>query len=272
MRPFRRVARLLEICMLPILAACSSGGGSSSIVPQAASQALPTALRGQTYQALGVHYDLNAAPGFSGAGPATVTTSAAGTSFQLSVNGVVDSGAQVIFNQSQTLPPPGSSVSGTLNWPTQNASLSHMAFGEWNTNTTGLQNSPVGGFFAFGNATLGTAIPTTGTATYAGRWQGLSNGIAFATRIDGPITGTALFTNRTVGLSALDSTGLLRFAGTLSYAAGVNSLSGPIANGTLTGSATAQFFGPVAQELGGVFRLTQGSGTPQLIGSFGMKQ
>lgn len=266
MRPFRRFA----VYLLPALAACASGGDDapSSLLPQA----LPPALRGQTYQAMGVHYNTLASGGFSGAGPATVTTSASGTSFQLSVNGVLDGGGQVSFNQSLTLPNPGSTFAGTLIWPTQNASLSHMAFGEWNTNTSGLGNSPVGGFFAFGNATPGPAIPTTGSATYTGTWQGLPNGILFATRIDGPITGTALFTNRTVGLSALDSTGLLRFAGTLSYAAGVNSLSGPIANGSLTGSATAQFFGPVAQELGGVFRLTQGSGTPQLIGSFGMKQ
>lgn len=270
MRPFRRFVILL----IPTLAACSSGGGGSSIVPQPAAQALPPAMRSQTYQALGVHYNTDATTGFSGAGPATVTTAAAGTSFQLLVNGVLDSGAQVNFNQSLTLPPPGSSVSGALNWPTQNASLSHMAFGEWNANTTGLQNSPVGGFFAFGNATPGTAIPTTGSATYTGRWQGLSNGVASSTRIDGPITGSALFSNRTVGLSALDSAGLLRFSGTLSYAAGVNSLSGSIANGSgsQTGSATAQFFGPSAQELGGVFRLINGSGTPQLIGSFGMKQ
>jgi transferrin binding protein len=269
MRPFRRFV----IILIPTLAACSSGGGGSSIVPQPAAQALPPAMRSQTYQALGVHYDTQATTGFSGAGPATVTTSAAGTSFQLTVNDFVDSGAQVSFNQTLTLPPPGSSVSGALNWPTQNASLSHMAYGEWNANTTGLQNSPVGGFFAFGNATPGASIPTTGSATYTGRWQGLSNGIA-STRIDGPITGSALFSNRTVGLSALDSAGLLRFSGTLSYAAGVNSLSGPISNGSgnLTGSATAQFFGPNAQELGGVFRLINGGGTPQLIGSFGMKQ
>jgi transferrin binding protein len=270
MRPLRRFA----IVLVPTLAACSSGGGSSTIQPQGAAQALPSAMRAQTYQALGVHYNTQSTPGFSGTGPATVTTSADGTSFQLLVNGILDSGAQVSFNQSLTLPPPGSSVSGALNWPTQNASLSHMAYGEWNANTTGLQNSPVGGFFAFGNATPGASIPTTGSATYTGRWQGLSNGVLSATRIDGPITGTALFTARTVGLSALDSTGAFRFGGTLSYAAGVNSLSGPIANGTgnLTGSASAQFFGPNAQELGGVFRLINGGGTPQLIGSFGMKQ
>ena len=65
--------------------------------------------------------------------------------------------------------------------------------------------------------------------------------------------------------------------GALSYAAGKNTLTGTLrtGNGLLSGSATARFYGPAAQEFGGVFTLTGpqvngGSETPvRFIGGFG---
>jgi hypothetical protein len=59
----------------------------------------------------------------------------------------------------------------------------------------------------------------------------------------------------------------------LSYAQGVNSFSGGLttANGALNGQGTGRFYGPSAQEIGGVYSLS-GSGLSRLIGGFGGKR
>jgi hypothetical protein len=65
-------------------------------------------------------------------------------------------------------------------------------------------------------------------------------------------------------------------SGVLTYAAGQNALTGTLttANGRLSGTANAQFFGPIAQEIGGLFALSPAAQTSveRLIGGFGAKR
>jgi hypothetical protein len=73
----------------------------------------------------------------------------------------------------------------------------------------------------------------------------------------------------------------MNMTGTLTYAAGTNSISGTVTTpgGTasgitvsaLSGSINARFYGPTAQEIGGTFGLT-GAGLEVYGGSFGGKR
>ncbi len=65
----------------------------------------------------------------------------------------------------------------------------------------------------------------------------------------------------------------LDVTGTLTYVDGVNSFSGNItangATGGMTGTSTGQFYGPAAQELGGVFSLTGDNSLEHYSGAYG---
>jgi len=60
----------------------------------------------------------------------------------------------------------------------------------------------------------------------------------------------------------------------LSYTAGTNSFAGDVTNGgSLSGTSTGRFYGPSAEELGGVFILQAGSGIPETYGgAYGAKK
>jgi hypothetical protein len=81
---------------------------------------------------------------------------------------------------------------------------------------------------------------------------------------------------RQVGLTAPSSGGVLNtgldFTGTLTYAAGTNAFSGPVntTGSTMTGNTTGRFYGPNAEEMGGVYSLGGSAGT--MIGGFGGKR
>ncbi|HET9463099.1 MAG TPA: transferrin-binding protein-like solute binding protein, partial [Thiobacillus sp.] len=60
----------------------------------------------------------------------------------------------------------------------------------------------------------------------------------------------------------------LNLTGTLTYAPGTNSFAGTVTSATLTGDSTGQFYGPNAEELGGVFFL-KGAGVETYAGAYG---
>ncbi|MCW5620010.1 MAG: transferrin-binding protein-like solute binding protein [Burkholderiales bacterium] len=61
-----------------------------------------------------------------------------------------------------------------------------------------------------------------------------------------------------------------KFSGTLIYAAGTNRFDGAVssADAQLSGNASGRFYGPAAQEIGGIYHL-QGAGLEMMMGSFG---
>jgi hypothetical protein len=64
----------------------------------------------------------------------------------------------------------------------------------------------------------------------------------------------------------------LNLAGTFTYSAGTNQFSGSLTtqNTFLAGSGTGRFYGPNAQEIGGVYSLTGSGGS--MLGAFGGKR
>ena len=99
------------------------------------------------------------------------------------------------------------------------------------------------------------------------------------------MTANADFTNRSIGFATsntqvtdLSGTTIgpnlgLNLSGNLTYSAGTNQFSGPVSTTSpaLSGTATGQFYGPTANEIGGTYGLT-GSGVSGMLGAFGGKR
>jgi C-lobe and N-lobe beta barrels of Tf-binding protein B len=167
----------------------------------------------------------------------------------------------------------------------------YQSFGVWlnQTSPTTFQAASI----SAGAVTPASAVPTGGPFTFSGFATGFyvnGNGVSFATAADMTAVlnmGTPrsiAFTTSNTQISSLNSAGTpildhsLNLSGSLIYDAGSNRFSGVVAAQQMTGSATGQFYGPAAEEIGGVYGLhsTNQVLDPQnrsrMIGSFGGKR
>lgn len=165
-------------------------------------------------------------------------------------------------------------------------SYSYVAFGNWlqcTANCTGTTPTLNAGYFVYGSETPAGSIPNTGSAIYNGTTQGTytdASGAQFAT--ESALTVNADFQNRSLSFTTASSytapnsttaptlNPSLNMNGTLTYPTGTT-FSGSITDaGGRTGSATGRFYGPTANEVGGVYGVTGAMGTN--VGSFAAKQ
>lgn len=163
----------------------------------------------------------------------------------------------------------------------------YQSFGVWLTGA-GTGSGTVGAISA-GAETSGSAVPTSGTATYTGVTAGRyvnATGSDFFTYSS--MSAAANFAARTLAFSTsssitspdlgtFSSNTNLNMSGSLSYSAGSNQFSGTVntvgggaGNASMTGTATGKFYGPSAQEIGGTFSVSNGSAA--MIGAFGGKR
>jgi hypothetical protein len=161
--------------------------------------------------------------------------------------------------------------------------LQFSSLGVWSTTdvATGQITNAVA--FSVGTRTLGSDIPATGTATYFGQMLGVAVEGPSQFSVGANASALANFGTQNVSLQTQNSvktdlaTGAVSAAsgydmtGTLSYPAGTNALSGTMttADGK-TGTATGNFYGPKAAELGTTFKLTSPTGT--LVGGAALKR
>lgn len=155
----------------------------------------------------------------------------------------------------------------------------YQSFGVWQAGLG--QSTGSIGASSVGAATAANLIQTLGTADFAGVVAGVYVSPSDAGRtISGDLAVRVNFADRVASLASTnmkDNTGRafadLNLTGVLTYAAGQNELSGVIGSRTLAGPATAQFFGPGAEELGGVFALVSPGllnlGGESFVGGFG---
>jgi hypothetical protein len=145
----------------------------------------------------------------------------------------------------------------------------YQSFGAWQT----LSETP------------GAAIPTSGGATFQGRLAGTYiQSVDQRTFVMSDITFNANFSARNATFSTGPMASILDgqvFAGTgingwVAWVPGANGLNGQAAtvDGRMQGGVTARFYGPAAQEVGGVLAIgTSGFGSPQAINAaFGAKR
>jgi hypothetical protein len=164
--------------------------------------------------------------------------------------------------------------SGTEHWE-------YQSFGVWDLPAQGTISA-----LSFGAATPPSAVPTTGSATFNGKLGGLyvspsgQGSVASAT-----VVVNADFSQRSLNFASSGTTLTRDFGsktaapnlnlnGTLAYAPGTNSFSGTLTNagGTISGTSNGRFYGPAAQELGGVFTLKSPTGSETFTGAYGGKR
>lgn len=180
-------------------------------------------------------------------------------------------------------------IAGAYSSSEASASYAYMTFGTWfEDQTTGGNLQGVSGDYVYGDATNPANIPATGTATYVGNVSGMyaptSGEQPFSTHAS--MSATADFAARSLGFATSNSKTYDRYetiydgatnrvtvtsdavakadldmSGTLTYSAGSNLFAGTVTDGGgRSGTATGRFYGPAAEEIGGVFGLTAGSG------------
>lgn len=158
----------------------------------------------------------------------------------------------------------------------------YQTFGLWESIGDG--ESLVFGAFSFGAPTAGSAVPTTNSASFVGNFGGnyvnaagdqfissgeVNVGVNF---VDRSLAFTTSFSEVTQDFDTFTPNEGLNLSGTLIYQPGVNSFSGTVTSVSgMTGTSVGQFYGPSAQELGGVFEL-QGTGVETYLGSYGAVQ
>jgi hypothetical protein len=160
----------------------------------------------------------------------------------------------------------------------------YQSFGMWGTEAvTGTTFNGVLGASSVGKTTNGDQIPTTGSATFNGVIAGVyvTQG-GDADTLGGPLTVSVNFAGRTASLLSGDLLSLpfgISYPGTavtgiLTYSSQSNALTGTLSTARLTGGANGQFYGPGAEEIGGVFILapSSGSSVERLVGGFGAKR
>jgi len=155
------------------------------------------------------------------------------------------------------------------------ADFQYRSFGTWN------DLSSAGGFSAWsrGATTPAHAVPTTGSASFVGRLAGVHaapSGASAAASADLAID--ANFSTRSLGFTSRNTVAggspapHLNLGGTLTYARGSRSFEGTLtsAGGSLQGTSKGSFYGPRAEEVGGVFSLKGQGGT--FTGAYGAKR
>ena len=278
-----------------VLVGCGGGGGGSSdsaapppVTPRTIAQDATYAFDGIAVTGVSdknVSTTPNAAVSLSRRGDGTIdqisiTTPTTSVTWNEANGDIIDESDVVVTMTNTTDSDIGIIVNGSdpnLNWQ-------YQTFGVWETGRGDISNTVSGTFGAatVGTPTAGSAIPTTGSATFTGLVGGVyvdapgTNDYITA----GKMTADVNFLNRQVTLTTSDTQKVntitavespapnLNMAGILNYAAGTNTFTGTVSATGLTGESTGQFNGPNAEELGGVFSLI-GAGVETYIGGYG---
>lgn len=172
--------------------------------------------------------------------------------------------------------------------------FTYSTLGLWSFPTASTSLDGIGGVAPIGAATLGTALPTTGTAIYNGVLIGnyLTSGATSYGRVAADATATANFAARSLSVSSSNSilqsvvsgqttattasNANFDLTGTLTWSSGTNRLEsstfGTKTGSTLpmSGSANGRFFGPGAEEVGGSYFISGTGG--KMTGGFLLKK
>lgn len=165
------------------------------------------------------------------------------------------------------------------------AGWDYQSFGVWNYVINYGPDWGVGSV-SFGVATPGSAVPSSGAATFTGKLGGLY----FSPTSEGSVAAANLTVNVDFGARSLSlaSSGTtltrdlasgtaapgLDLNGTMIYSPSSSAFTGALtsAGGTLAGTTHGQFYGPAAQELGGAFALKSSTTVETFTGAYGAKR
>jgi hypothetical protein len=147
--------------------------------------------------------------------------------------------------------------------------LTYVDYGEWKRSTTSGGTTSVNDtYLVFGSKTPGASVPRTGSATYNTIYDGTFVDTHGAHALGGNGSMTANWASASLSYTATITgvpSGSLAFAGSDSINFQRDSFTTSTSNSTsgYTLSQYGNFYGPAAQEVGGLFRLTGQSGNGQ---------
>jgi C-lobe and N-lobe beta barrels of Tf-binding protein B len=300
------VSRTIVMSLTAAIAGCGGGGGGGSSPPPIVDAPFTSwqAVQPNTrYKIPGISQTASGA--MSGSGTVTSATLApvdtAASTVQVTYNssGVPSAitintpQSNVTFDNSSgnSLNCSGGSCLGST--PTAaGGTIDPIAVG-WNYQTFGFwAQAPtsatwISGAISVGAPTPASAVPTTGMTTFTGASAGFyvdSVGNINATAAN--MTANADFGARSIGFATSNTVLVpvtgggataysgLDLSGNLTYSAGTNGFSGAVktSDNSLNGTATGQFYGPNAQEIGGTYGLSAGSSVSHMLGAFGGKR
>ena len=153
----------------------------------------------------------------------------------------------------------------------------YTQYGDWsqcsaNCSANGGTNS-VNGVYVWGSATAPGNIPIAGTFTYNGNIEGnylsavgTKATVSGTQGTTGNMAATVNYATRSIAFSTSNSqfnagavaAPNLNISGTLTYAPGQNLFAGTVTSATMTGTASGRFYGPNAEEIGGIYSLSGG--------------
>ncbi len=283
------------LLIMGLLASCGGGGGGGSggrgVVRPTTFTSFSNVTPGQKVQANGISQTINVS-GNSGVTSKTINapdsnnsnvvlsyaSSAPLTLVGIDIN-TPTSSASFIDRGSGA---PGASAAGlALVVNPFKAGWNYQTFGFWATEFS--PTSGAVGAFSVGSVTPVSGIPIVGTATY----NGVSGGIYIdASGIpdvqSASMTASVDFAARNVSISttgtmigpqsASIAAPQLDYSGVLAYGAGTNQFSGPVSTTLMNGTATGRFYGPAAEEIGGIYSLSGSGPVESMIGGFGGKR
>jgi len=162
-------------------------------------------------------------------------------------------------------------------------SWDYQTFGFWSIYANG-----VAGNFSIGSTTHPSLIPTTGVATYDGEQFGAlawENGASIDVReIESDFFATANFDAKSLDIRTSNSrinphdpdqyvSNIDNLSGALTYAPNTNLFSGAVTtNRGWSGNATGRFYGPNAEEIGGIIQAKGPGSLDLLLTGFGAKK
>jgi len=292
----REMLSMLVVAL--VLSACGGGGGGGGTVPTGAFTSFATLTPNTKVTIDGISSEVNwtGNPNTGSISPATLglTLDSNGEITKLVISTPTSTAtfSEAAGDMFAPVPSsPGLSVALNVTDLSAYVGANPLALG-WNYQTFGIWETVSGtssgtdGVFSVGAPTAGSAIPTTNSATFTGIAAGEyvdPSGVASLT--SATLSVNADFVARTLGFNTTGTTTTqdfstyipnagLNLSGTLSYAPGTNAFSGTLtsASGTLSGPSTGRFYGPNAEELGGVYFLKAGSGLETFGGAYGAKR
>lgn len=165
-----------------------------------------------------------------------------------------------------------------IDYHVEGTGFEYQQFGMWEEDIGSVRRDLT--LWSYGQVTPGSAVPTSGSASFTGRLvgvyvspEGTRASAAAKVGVD------ANFTSRSLGFSSTGTTvggaaaPQLDLRGTLTYSASQSRFHGSLANasGSLRGSTTGNFYGPRAEELGGLLSAA-GNGAERYVGAYGAKR
>ena len=209
----------------------------------------------------------------------TIKTPFTDVSWDTASGDTINSDSAVVFAYN----PAESNVALAANAIDPSFNWEYQTFGVWLTGRgTG---SGTAGAMSAGAPTSGSAIPTVGNVSFSGLSLGMYTDLGGANdySVVAPVVVDVDFLNRQLSFNTFStekvnnltgsqsSASNLDMTGTLTYASATNTFKGNVNATGLSGTTTGRFYGPSAEELGGVFGLT-GSGLETYSGAYGAKR